>query len=66
MLFYKTKWPWIFSILKKSKSLRLQLSYDQLSNPKGPLKVHLHAAIRRADFVSWCMLYTYEGKRMHS
>ena len=25
------------------------------------LKVRLHTTINRADFVSWCMLYTYEG-----
>ena len=30
-------------------------------------KVRLHTAINRAaDFVSWCMLYTYEGNKMHS
>ena len=29
------------------------------------VKVRLHAAICRADFVSWCMLYTYEGNKMH-
>ena len=28
-------------------------------------KVHLHTAINRADFVSWCMLYTNEGNKMH-
>ena len=30
------------------------------------IKVRLHTAINRADFVSWCMLYTYEGNKMHS
>ena len=30
------------------------------------LKVRLHTAINRVDFVSWCMLYTYEGNKMHS
>ena len=28
-------------------------------------KVHLHTAINQDDFVSWCMLYTYEGNEMH-
>ena len=27
------------------------------------VKVRLHTAINRADFVSWCMLYTYKGKK---
>ena len=27
-------------------------------------KVCLHTAINRADFVSWCMLYTYDGNKM--
>ena len=26
----------------------------------------LHTVINLADFVSWCMLYTYKGKKMHS
>ena len=30
------------------------------------LKVRLHTAIARADFVSWCMLYIHEGNKMHS
>ena len=30
------------------------------------VKVRLHTAINRADFVSWCTLYTYEGNKMHS
>ena len=30
------------------------------------LKVRLHTAINRTDFVSWCMLYTYDGNKMHS
>ena len=30
------------------------------------LKLRLHTAINRADFVSWCMLYTYDGNEMHS
>ena len=30
------------------------------------IKVRLHTAINRADFVSWCMLYTYDGNKMHS
>ena len=29
-------------------------------------KVRLHTAINLADFVSWCMLYTYDGNKMHS
>ena len=29
-------------------------------------KVRLHTTINRADFVSWCMLYTYEGNKTHS
>ena len=29
-------------------------------------KVYLHTTINRADFVFWCMLYTYEGNKMHS
>ena len=34
---------------------------------QGPyVEVRLHTAINRADFVSWCMLYTYEGNKMHS
>ena len=30
------------------------------------IKVRLDTAINRADFVSWCMLYTYEGNKMAS
>ena len=30
------------------------------------LKLHLHTAINRADFVSWCMLYTHHGNKIHS
>ena len=30
------------------------------------LKLRLHTAINRADFVPRCMLYTYEGNKMHS
>ena len=33
---------------------------------KGFLKVRLHTAINQADFVSWCMLYTYKGNKMYS
>ena len=34
---------------------------------KWVFKLRLHTAINRADFVSWCMLYTYEGSnKMHS
>ena len=29
-------------------------------------KPRLHTAINRADFVSWCMLYTHQGNKMHS
>ena len=29
------------------------------------IKVRLYTAINRADFVSWCMLYRYEGNKMH-
>ena len=29
------------------------------------LKLRLHTAINWADFVSWCMLYTNEGYKMH-
>ena len=28
--------------------------------------VHLHTAINKADYVSWRMLYMYEGNNMHS
>ena len=28
------------------------------------IKVRLHTAINQDDFVSWCMLYTYEGNEM--
>ena len=28
--------------------------------------LRLHTAINRADLVSWCMLYTYKGNKMHS
>ena len=27
------------------------------------VKLRLPTAINRADFVSWCMLYTYEGNK---
>ena len=27
--------------------------------------IRLHTAINRVDFVSWCMLYTYGGNKMH-
>ena len=30
------------------------------------VKVRLHTAINRADFVSSCMLYTYDGNKMYS
>ena len=30
------------------------------------IMVRLHTAINRADFVSWCMLYTYEDNQIHS
>ena len=30
------------------------------------VKVRFHTAIIQADFVSWCMLYTYEGNKIHS
>ena len=33
---------------------------------KRSFEVRLHTAINRADFVSWCMLYTYKGNKMHS
>ena len=33
---------------------------------KRVFKVRLHTAINLADFVSWCMLYSYEGNKMHS
>ena len=36
-----------------------------MSTTTGLLKVRLHTAINRADFVSWCMLYTNEGNKMH-
>ena len=29
------------------------------------LKVRVHTTINRANFVTWCMLYTYEGNKMH-
>ena len=32
----------------------------------GGVRVRLHTAINRADFRSGCMLYTYEGNKMHS
>ena len=38
--------------------------YKEILKPKGT--VRLHTAINRADFVSWCMLYTYDGYKMHS
>ena len=28
--------------------------------------IRLHTAINQADFVSCCMLYTYDGNKMHS
>ena len=30
------------------------------------VKLHLHAVINQADFVSWCMLHMYEGNKMYS
>ena len=30
-----------------------------LLDPNARVKVRLHTAINRADFVSWCMLYIY-------
>ena len=32
---------------------------------KEYIKVRLHTAINRADFLSPCMLYTNEGNKMH-
>ena len=33
---------------------------------KRALKLRLHTPINGANFVSWCMLYTFEGNKMHS
>ena len=56
------------SIYSWDKEIKeLSLSHLSLSHlPRACLKVRLHTAINWADFVSWCMLYTYEGNKMHS
>ena len=36
-----------------------------LSRMTNPVKLRLHTVINRADFISWCMLYTNAGNKMH-
>ena len=33
---------------------------------KRSFKPRLHTVINWANFVSWCVLYMYEGNKMHS
>ena len=39
---------------------------ESLTSSFTILKLRLHTAINRVDFVSWYMLYTYEGNKIHS
>ena len=39
---------------------------SSLTEFKIDVRLRLHTVINRVDFVSWCMLYTYEGNKMHS
>ena len=39
------------------------LKNDAGATHRKSLKVRLHTAINRADFVSWCMLYAKEGNK---
>ena len=48
------------------KTLSRRLLNLLLWTSSSNLKLRLHTAINRADFVSWSMLYTYEGNKMHS
>ena len=57
----------------QSKQWRIELLYrykrvkiNRITGVQNPVKLRLHSAITRADFVSWCMLYTYKGNKMHS
>ena len=45
---------------------KLKCLFDFISVNLLGLKLRLHTAINRADFVSRCMLYTYKGNKMHS
>ena len=55
----------LFWILKASAACARSDSYVICAAQDG-VKVRFHTAINRADFVCWCMLYTYEGYKMHS
>ena len=49
---------------QKCKEKRFQLKLIKVSSELNVR--NLHTAINWADFVSWCMLYTYDGYKMHS
>ena len=42
----------------------IKRSRSYIKHSKECLKLRSHTAINRADFVSWCMLYTYEGNKI--
>ena len=59
----KHAWTWTFEVLH-APALKNEVDIQQC-DLTADLKVRFHTAINRADFVSWCMLYTYEGNKMH-
>ena len=76
--YYKFLWECLTFINERNKMEKLINECETVSNDLKSLfevptdksevwliKLRLHTAINRADFVSWCMLYTYDGNRMH-
>ena len=53
-----TIYPWFLLKTKPKLVLMTIVLY------KWSVKLRLHTAINRADFVSWYMLYTYEGNKV--
>ena len=45
----------------EGKAFKMRLKSKQKKRDKA---IRLHTAINRAEFVSWCMLYTYKGTKM--
>ena len=43
---------------------RMQSRTKPVETSLSQLKVQTHTTINLADFVSWCMLYTYEGNNI--
>ena len=59
----------VFPISFKHHVVRIPHTVAAVLNSKdkvgglNSVKLRLHVAINRVDFVSWCMLYTYEGNK---